>query len=71
MIEDWKPLTMLASSADLKEFKLHTVYSGISEQTNPLQLVGQAAELKLGPILSQHPSPKAISKAISKDNQWV
>ena len=32
--------------SNLKEFKLHTVYSGISELINHLQLVDQAAEFK-------------------------
>ena len=33
------PASILASSKDRKEFKLHTVYSGISEHIKPLQLV--------------------------------
>ena len=31
---------------NLKEFKLHTVYFGTSEQIKPLEPVGQAAEFK-------------------------
>ena len=37
------------SSMDLKELKVCTVYSGISEQIKPLQLVGQEAESKFKP----------------------
>ena len=37
-------LALTASSTDLNEFKLHTVYSGNSKQITLLQLVGQGAE---------------------------
>ena len=32
-----------------EEVKLHTVYSGVSEQIKPLQFVGQVAEFKFEP----------------------
>ena len=50
-----------AFSTDLKEFKLHTVYFGTSEQIKPLQSVGQAAEFKFEPLPVIWKSlPKAI-----------
>ena len=53
------------SSMDLKELKVCTVYSGISEQIKPLQLVGQEAESKFKPKFKPLPviwqsRPKAI-----------
>ena len=60
------PLSSISAfSADLKEIKLHTDYSGISEQTKPLQPIGQAADFKFeskfkpGQVICQS-LPKAI-----------
>ena len=38
--------SILAFLTDLKEFELHTIYFGASQQIKPLQPVGQAAEFK-------------------------
>ena len=53
-----------AFSTDLKEFKLHTVYSGISEHLKPLQLVGQVAEFKFEPKFEPLPVIWQLLKAI-------
>ena len=42
----WYHITAVLNFHIFNRPKLHTVYSGISDQIKPLQLVGQAAEFK-------------------------
>ena len=57
-------------STDLKEFKLHTVYFGTSEQIKPLQPVGQAAEFKFESKFEPLPVIwQSLPKAIPEDNR--
>ena len=59
-----------AFSTDLKEFKLHTVYFGTSEQIKPLQPVGQAAEFKFESKFEPLPVIwQSLPKAIPEDNR--
>ena len=53
-------LLWLITCLDFGILKLHTVYSGILEQTKPLQLVGQAAEFKF--------EPKGLNPSLSYPN---
>ena len=56
-------------STDLKEFKLHIVYSGISEQIKPFLLFGQVTELKFESKFKPLPVIwQLLQKAISEDN---
>ena len=57
-------------STDLKEFKLHTVYFGTSEQIKPLQPVGQAAEFKFESKFEPlQVIWQSLPKAIPEDNR--
>ena len=63
-----------AFSTDLKEFKLHTVYFGTSEQIKPLQPVGQAAEFKFESKFEPlQVIWQSLPKAIPEDNRrfWL
>ena len=52
-----------------QEFKLYTDYSGILEQVNPLQPVGQAAEFKFKSKFEPLPVIwQSLPKAIPEDN---
>ena len=48
-VGNWSITSISASSTDLKEFKLHTDYSGIWEKRKPFVIVGQAADLLFEP----------------------
>ena len=59
---------------DLKEFKLHTVYSGTSEQIKPWQPVDKAAEFKFeSKCDSLQAIWQSLPKAIPEDNRrlWL
>ena len=69
-LESTQLSSISAFSKDLKKFKLHIDYSGVSEQTKPLQPVGQAAEFQFGSKFKPFPVIcHSLQKAIREENR--